>query len=106
MERESRFREKLINELEEMFEGCLIMHTDPQDIQGMPDLIILYGTTWAGLETKRHEGAHRQPNQPYYVDLLNKMSFAAFIYPENKEEVLYELQKTFRARRATRISRR
>ena len=103
---ENRFKTNLISELEEMFPGCIVIHTDPNEIQGIPDLLILYGDRWAALEGKKSADASTRPNQPYYVDLMNTMSFAAFIYPENKEEVLRELQQTFRARRATRISRR
>jgi len=93
---ESRFKTKLIHELEDLFPGCMVLHLDPTEIQGIPDLIVLYGTQWAALEGKKFEKASCQPNQPYYVNLMNKMSFAAFIYPENKEEVLHDLQHTFR----------
>ena len=92
---ESRFKTALITELENLFPGCMIIHTDPNEIQGIPDLLILYGPKWAALEGKKFAKAHCQPNQPYYVDLMNRMSFAAFIYPENKEEILYELQQSF-----------
>ena len=102
---ENKFKTKLISELKKMFPGCLVIHTDPNEIQGLPDLIILYQDRWAALEGKRSKDAPCQPNQPYYVDLMNKMSFAAFIYPENKEEVLYALQQAFKYRRATRIPR-
>jgi hypothetical protein len=74
-----------VNELEEMFPGCIVLHIDANEIQGMPDLLILYGKRWAALEGKRSESAPYRPNQEYYVDLLNEMSFSAFIYPENKE---------------------
>lgn len=103
---ENKFKTKLISELEEMFPGCILIHLDPNEYQGIPDLLILYKDRWAALEGKISEDAPVRPNQPYYVDLMNSMSFAAFIYPENKEEILNELQKTFRTRRATRISRR
>ena len=102
---ENRFKTKLCAELKEMFPGCLIIHTDPNEMQGIPDLIILYENKWAALEGKKHANATYRPNQDYYVDLMNSMSFASFIYPENKEEVLYELQQTFRSRRTTRVSR-
>jgi len=92
---ENKFKTKLINELKEIFPGCIIIHTDPNEIQGIPDLIILYEDKWAALEGKKSENASCQPNQPYYVDRMNNMSFAAFIYPENKEEIIYELQQTF-----------
>ena len=103
---ESKFKTDLIGELETLFPGCIVMHSDANDIQGFPDLIILYKNTWAALEGKRNRRATKRPNQEYYVELLNTMSYAAFIYPENKEEVLYELQQTFEPRRKSRFSKR
>ena len=90
---ESGFQDRLIAELKEMFPGCMVFKMD--QIQGIPDLLILYGKRWASLENKKSATAKRQPNQEYYVDLMNKMSFSRFICPENKEEVLSELQKVF-----------
>ena len=103
---ENRFKTKLVNELEDMFPGCIIIHMDPNEIQGIPDLLILYEDKWAALEGKKSADAPARPNQPYYVDLMDRMSFARFIYPENKEEVLYELQQAFRPRRKARFSER
>ena len=94
---ERDFQAKLIKELKVMFKGCIIVKNDPNYIQGIPDLLILYNDRWAALEVKKSETAHHQPNQEYYVDLMNQMSFAAFIYPENKEEILYELQQALLA---------
>jgi hypothetical protein len=88
---ESRFKTKLKNEIKEMFPGCIILHLDPNEIQGISDLIILYKNKWAVLEGKKHANATHRPNQDYYVDLMDDMSFASFIYPENKDEVLDEL---------------
>ena len=103
---ENRFKTKLISELKDLFPGSIVTHLDPNEIQGIPDLIILHKDKWAALEGKKNASASVRPNQRYYVELMNSMSFAAFIYPENKEEVLYELQKTFRPRRTARVSRR
>lgn len=103
---ENRFKTKLVNELKVMFPGCIIIHMDPNEIQGIPDLLILYEDKWAALEGKKSAEASCRPNQEYYVELMNRMSFAAFIFPENKEEVLNELQTALRPRRSTRISRR
>lgn len=94
---ESGFQDALREELYDLFPGCMIMKLDSSYIQGIPDLLILYEDKWAVLECKKYASARRQPNQEYYVDKMNRMSFAAFIYPENKEEVLYELQRTFEA---------
>ena len=94
---ESKFQKNLIDELEERFKGCLIMKLDSSYIQGIPDLLILYKKYWAILEVKRATNSRRQPNQEYYVNMLNEMSFSRFICPENKEEVLNELSKTFGA---------
>jgi hypothetical protein len=90
---ESGFQDRLIAEIKDMFPGCMVFKMD--QIQGIPDLLILYGKKWASLENKKGSNAKRQPNQEYYVDLMNKMSFSRFIYPENKDEVLSDLRKVF-----------
>lgn len=103
---ENRFKTNLVDELENMFPGCIICHLDPNETQGIPDLLILYKNKWAALEGKKSENDryhHKRPNQEYYVDLMNQMSFASFIYPENKESVLNELQRAFRTNRKTRL---
>ena len=92
---ESRFQTELIKELKIMFPGCIVMKNDSSYIQGIPDLLIHYCDKWASLECKRNANAAKQPNQEYYVGLMNEMSFSKFIYPENKEEVLHELQQAF-----------
>lgn len=102
---ESNFQSNLIKELKHRFQGCVILKTDPNYIQGFPDLLILYKNKWASLECKRGSNESFRPNQEFYLELLNNMSFASVIYPEIKEEVLYELQKTFRPDRSTRISK-
>lgn len=86
---ESGFQDRLRDEIEELFPGCMIFKMD--QIQGIPDMLILYGNKWASLENKRSGNAPRRPNQEYYVDLMDKMSFSRFVYPENKDEVLDEL---------------
>ena len=96
---ESKFKGLLIKEIENRFPGCIILHPDSTEIQGIPDVIILYKDTWAALEGKKNKNSTHRPNQDYYVELMNEMSYASFVYPENKEEVLDELQYTFRTRR-------
>lgn len=90
---ESGFQDRLIDELHDMFPGCLVLKQDA--FQGIPDLLILYNDKWASLECKKSSRAEHQPNQDYYVGIMNEMSFSRFIFPENKEEVLYELQQAF-----------
>lgn len=92
---ENKFKTDLIRELEQTFPGCIVIHLDPNEIQGIPDLLILYGDKWAALEGKRDANAPARPNQPYYVNLLNRMSFAEFIYPENKHWVIQKLRTHF-----------
>lgn len=100
---ESEFQRKLIKELKAMFPGCIVMKTDSNYIQGFPDLLVLFESKWALLEVKRSRLAKTRPNQSHYVSLLDGMSFSAFIYPENMEEVLYALQQTFRDSRQARL---
>ena len=94
---ESSFQGQLIKELKKMFPGCIETKNDSSYIQGIPDLTIFYKDKWATLECKQNARAKRQPNQEYYVGRMNEMSFSKFICPENKEEVLYELQQTFKS---------
>lgn len=90
---ESGFQDRLINKLKDLFPRCMVFKMD--QIQGIPDLLVLYKNKWASLECKRSAGAKRQPNQEYYVGKMNEMSFSRFVSPENKEEVLNELQQVF-----------
>lgn len=92
---ENKFKTKLIKELKDMFPGCMVMHLDPNEIQGIPDLLVLFENKWAVLEGKKNARAAVRPNQHYYVELMDRMSFASFIYPENKDEVLDELYLYF-----------
>ena len=76
---ESGFQDKLRRELKMLFPECMI-----------------FKDKWASLECKKSGSASHRPNQEYYVDLMNKMSFSRFIFPENKDEVLEELKKRFK----------
>lgn len=93
---ESKFQSDLKKELKERFPGCIVTKLDSGDIQGIPDLLILYKDKWATLENKRSAKAPKQPNQEYYVNTMNNMSFSRFIFPENKEEVLKDLTDLFK----------
>lgn len=95
MKKESKFQNELIKKIEERFPGCIVMKNDPSYIQGIPDLLILYGDKWASLECKREEHASHRPNQEYYILKMQEMSYASFVYPENEEDVLRELEQTF-----------
>lgn len=92
---ESKYRSYLIEQLKSLFPGCVILKNDPSTHQGIPDLTILFGDRWAMLEVKTHCGAVHRPNQDFWVTYLNEMSYASFIYPENEEAVIRELQSTF-----------
>lgn len=93
--RERSFQRQLILELKKLFPGCIVTKLDTSHIQGLPDLLILFGKHWATLEVKRSARARRQPNQEHYVSVMDSMSFSRFIFPENKEEVLHELERAF-----------
>jgi hypothetical protein len=102
---ENQYQAKLIKKLKEMFPGCIILKADSSYQQGIPDLVILWGNHWASLEVKPFPMATSQPNQNYYIQRLDEMSFAAYIYPENEEEVLSALQQAFEPPRGARISK-
>jgi len=96
---ESAFKTNLSKELRSMFPGCMLLKNDANYLQGVPDMLVLWGPHWAMLETKAAPKSKRQPNQEHYVERLDRMSFSAFICPDNKEEVLDALQSAFGTRR-------
>ena len=89
--KESAFQGQLIKELKDRYPECMVLKNDPNYIQGIPDLTVLYGERWAALECKRTANSSHRPNQDYYVNKMDNMGFAAFIFPENKEFVLNRL---------------
>ena len=97
------FQSQLIRQIKKEMPDAIVLKTDPNYIQGFPDLLVLRGKRWAALEVKREEHAPRRPNQEHYISRLNRMSFARFIYPENKEDILHDLRKALGTRRTTRV---
>ena len=95
--RESQFQAQLIKKLNKMLPGIIVLKNDPNYIQGIPDLILLYENRWAALEVKRGATASVRPNQAHYVRTMYAMSYAAFIYPENESEILNEVQQSLTA---------
>lgn len=94
--RENKFQSELIKEIKSRFPDCIVIKNDPNYLQGVPDLLILHGDKWATLECKKDARASHRPNQDYYVERMNNMSFSRFIYPENREEILNDLEQAFK----------
>jgi hypothetical protein len=101
---ESSFEAELIKDIRDLFPGCIILKNDANYLQGFPDRLILYKNKWAVLEVKRSQEAPHRINQDYYIRLTNSMSYGSFVYPENRERVLNELQKAFGPIRRARLS--
>ena len=93
---ERKFQAELIKEIKDRFPCCMVLKNDPNYIQGIPDLLVLHKKHWASLECKRTASSSHRANQDYYVDKMNNMSFSRFIFPENKKEVLDELEQSFK----------
>lgn len=96
--KEGAFQQKVKQAIKDRLPGSMVLKNDPNYIQGIPDLLILFGTKWAALELKRSKDAPHRPNQKYYVEKMNDMSFASFISPENMEGVLNELEQSLKGR--------
>jgi hypothetical protein len=94
---ESDFKNAFIKKLRNLYPGIMALRNDPNHIQGIPDWLFLWRDRWFALEFKRSKTAKKRPNQKFYVDLLGKMSYAAFVYPENENEVLDEIRRTLRS---------
>lgn len=92
---ERDFQAKTIKRIKEMFPGCLVLKNDANYLQGIPDTTVFYKDKWATLEFKKSKNSPYQPNQEYYIDKMDGMSFCRMICPENQEEVLHGLQQAF-----------
>jgi hypothetical protein len=103
---ESAFQSRFIRKLRRLYPGCIILKNDPNYLQGIPDLIMLWHDRWAVFECKASESSRVQPNQAFYVEQMSEMSFGAFVYPENEKDVIHELQRAFGSHRAARIPQR
>ena len=94
---ERDYKSYLVRTLRKMFPGAFVIPMDGNYIQGFPDILLLFGDRWASLECKRSANEPHRPNQDFYVDKMNKMSFSRFIFPENETEVLHELQQSLQS---------
>ena len=102
--KENQFQKEVIDEIKSRMPDAIVLKNDPNYIQGIPDLLILNGPRWGALEVKRGIDAVHQPNQDYYVNRMNNMSFAAFIFPENKDFILDRLETSLSKEDDTNVS--
>ena len=102
--KETQYQTKLMKKISKLIPDCVVMKNDPHQIQGIPDILVLYKNRWAMLEVKMEDTSPEQPNQQYYVDALSEMSWASFIHPGNEEEVLGELQRALGITREACVS--
>lgn len=94
---ETNYQRGLIIRLERMLPGCMILKNDPRQLQGVPDLLVIYNKWWGALEVKTDSG-RKEPNQEHYVTKMNQMSFASFISPSTESEVFRAIQRSIRSR--------
>ena len=99
---ENKYQQGLIKRISQCLPGCLILKNDPNYLQGVPDLLVLYRDLWVMLEVKASKSAPVRPNQKLYIERLNDMGFARFVYPENEEEILKEIVSYLRSGDAVR----
>lgn len=92
---ERDYQKKLIKKLTNLYPDCIILKNDSNYTQGIPDILILYKNKWVALEVKVGVKSKKRPNQNHYIEIMNNMSYASFIFPENEEEILYEIQSIF-----------
>ena len=92
---ENKYQAGLIKKIRNKYPDAIVLKVDSSYIQGIPDLLILLNGQWAALEVKKDPRAPYQPNQEYWIDTMNRMSFASDINPIKEEMVLYELERFF-----------
>ena len=93
---ERDFQRRIVRKLRDRYQDALVMKTDPNQIQGIPDILILAHGRYAFLEFKRSGKASHRPNQDYYCTKINQDGgFASFIDPSNETDVLSDLDDYF-----------
>lgn len=103
---EGRFKTVFLKDLDDLYPDSQVLFNDSSYLQGVPDILFLCCDFWAMFEAKESATAAHRPNQPYYIEQFNRWSFAAFVYPENKEEILHALQLAHRTHRSARVPKR
>ncbi len=94
--KESEFKSKLYREIRERFPGSEVLPNDANYIQGIPDATVYFPNgRYFLLEGKREANSRRQPNQGYYVNESPLSNNAMFVSPDNKDEVLAELERRY-----------
>ena len=97
--KENKFQADLVKEIKKRFPGAIVLKNDANYLQGIPDLTILWNRCWAMLECKKSGNEKHQANQDFYIQMADNLGFGRFIYPENKEAVLDEMERSFKIRR-------
>lgn len=91
---ESEFQANLIKRIKMEFgNNVIVLKNDPNYLVGFPDLTVLGKKRYAVIECKREAHASRRALQEYYVDKANRLSYGAFAYPENEDEVIEDLRR-------------
>jgi hypothetical protein len=98
MKKEASFKTELYKEIRDKFPGSEVVPNDPTCLQGFPDATVYFPNgKYVLLEGKRSSNSAKQPNQDYYVNNSPLSGNAMFVYPENKKEVLDELERRYRS---------
>ncbi len=93
---ESEFKKRTIQRIKDRLPSLDLdfINTKPFN-RSMPDTFVIGPWCWAALEFKRSEDADQQANQDYHIERLNRKGYARFVFPENVEEVLDDLEAVF-----------
>jgi len=97
MKKEADFKNGLYKKIRNQFPGTEVVPNDPNYVQGFPDATVYFPNgSYVLLEGKRTTNSAKQPNQDYYVNHSPLSDNAMFVYPENEEEVLKELERRYK----------
>lgn len=88
---ERNFQQKLIKELKNLGFTVWKNQQNATTETARPDLLVLKGVFWGCLEVKKERLAKHRPLQDVKVLKYNQMSYAAFVYPENKDQIINQL---------------